>query len=424
MAGLVLVARTVGIALSPWSALGAAVAGVLLVAGELGADVGFQLSVAATIGVIAGSDMFRFARARWLAASLGVTVSAQIAVGPLLLIHFGSVPLVAPLANLLAAPLVMVSTVSGGLGVLIGMKPMTDVAVASADLVLGIARFAAPWPQLEPGSLVFVVLVLGAALWRPLRAPAALAGAGLLAVIVFAPAAQLGGAAIAVLDVGQGDAILLRGSAGETVLVDGGPDPVLLLRKIREMGVDRIDLVVLSHPHADHTSGMVAALASVPVGRLWYPGFVDAGGFEDLLAIAASRGVPVEVPVAGWSADVGTIHLEVLGPIRRYASPNDQSLVVLATIDRRRVLLAGDIEVIAQNELGTVRADVLKVPHQGAATSDLAWLQSVQATTAIISVGPNTFGHPSADVVAALEGAGAKVLRTDRSGDVVIPLGP
>ncbi len=173
MAGLVLVARTFGVALSPWSALGAAVAGVLLVAGELGTDVGFQLSVAATIGVIAGSDIFRFARARWLAGSLGVTVSAQIAVGPLLLIHFGAVPLVSPLANLLAAPLVMVSTVSGGLGVLIGMRPMIDVAVASADLVLGIARFAAPWPQLEPGSLTVAALVVGAALWRPLRAPAA-----------------------------------------------------------------------------------------------------------------------------------------------------------------------------------------------------------------------------------------------------------
>ncbi len=425
MAGLVLVARTGGIALTPWSALGAAVAGVLLVAGELGSDVGFQLSVAATAGVIAGSNIFHFATARWLAGSLGVTVSAQIAVGPLLLIHFGSVPLVSPLANLLAAPLVLVATVSGGLGVLIGLKPLTDLAVAAADLVLGIARFSAPWPQLEFGSMVLVAVVLGAALWRPIRPPAALAGACVLAVVVFAPASQLRGPAVAVLDVGQGDAILLHGPHGETVLVDGGPDPVLLLRKLRQMGIDRIDLAVLSHPHADHASGLVAALVNVPVGRLWHPGFPDGGPhFEELLATAASRGIAVEVPAAGWTADVGTIHLEVLGPLRRYASPNDQSLVVLATIRGRTVLLAGDVEVFAQRELGLVRADVLKVPHQGAATSDLAWLQSVGAATAVISVGPNSFGHPSADVVAALEGVGTEVLRTDRDGDVVIPLGP
>ena len=93
-----------------------------------------------------------------------------------------------------------------------------------------------------------------------------------------------------------------------------------------------------------------------------------------------------------------------------------------ATVNDRTVLLPGDIEVIAQQELGTVHANVLKVPHQGAATSDLGWLQATQADTAVISVGSNTFGHPSAEVVAALEEAGAHVVRTDEEGDVVIRL--
>jgi competence protein ComEC len=425
MAGVVLVSRTVGIALSPWSALGAAVGGVLLVAGELSADVGFQLSVAATVGVMAGANIFRFARARWLAAALGVTVSAQLAVAPLLLIHFDSVPLVSPFANLLAAPLVLASTISGGLGVLTGMRPVVDLAVGAGELVLAIARVAAPWPQLELSNLALAAVALGAAAWRPLRAPAALAGACLLAFVVFSPSSSVRGPALVVLDVGQGDAILVRGSSGETVLVDGGPDPVLLLRKLRRLGVDRVDLAVLSHPHADHLSGMVAALENLPVARLWHPGFVEGGpGFDDLLRIAALRGVAVEAPRAGWRADIGGIHLEVIGPLRRYASPNDQSLVMLATVHGRSVLLPGDIEVIAQRELGPVRASILKVPHQGAATSDPAWLTAVEATTAIISVGPNNFGHPSAEVVSVLEGAGVEVLRTDDDGDVIIPLGP
>ena len=425
MAGLVLVARIAGVALSPWSALGAAVGGVLLVAGELSAEVGFQLSVAATVGVIAGADMFRAAKAMWPAASLGVTVSAQIAVAPLLLIHFGSVPLVSPLANLLAAPLVLASTVSGGLGLLLGVRPLIDLAVAAADVVLGIARVASPWPQLGPSGLMVVVALVGAAGWRPLRAPVALVSAALLAALVFVPASRLRGAAVVVLDVGQGDAILIRGNAGETVLVDGGPDPVVLLGKLRQFGVDRIDLAVLSHPHADHVLGMVAALESVPVGRLWQPGFIDGGpDFAELLETAAARGIDVEVPEAGWVADIGGIHLDVLGPLRRYASPNDQSLVLLATVHGRTVLLPGDIEMVAQRELGTVQAAVLKVPHQGAATSDLAWLQEVHSNTAVISVGPNTFGHPSAELVAALEETGANVLRTDEDGDVIIPLPP
>jgi competence protein ComEC len=425
MAGLVLIGRTAGIALTPWSALGAAVTGVLLIAGELSADVGFQLSVAATVGVIAGADIFKGARFRWLAASLGVTISAQIAVAPLLLAHFGSVPLVSPLANLLAAPLVLASTVSGGLGLLIGVKPLIDLAVAAAGIVLGIARVAAPWPQLEPAGLIAVAVMLALAGWRPLRPVVALVAAVSLAGIAFWPAQQFHGPAMVVLDVGQGDAILIRGSAGETVLVDGGPDPVLLLRKLRRFGVDRIDLAVLSHPHADHVSGMVAALESVPVGRLWHSGFVDGGPvFAQLVEMAAVRGIEVEVPKGGWTADVGSIHLEVLGPLRRFASPNDQSLVLLATVENHTVLLPGDIEVIAQRELGAVRAEVLKVPHQGAATSDLEWLRAVQATNAIVSVGPNTFGHPSADVVTVLTDAGAQVLRTDEEGDIIIRLDP
>ncbi len=84
------------------------------------------------------------------------------------------------------------------------------------------------------------------------------------------------------------------------------------------------------------------------------------------------------------------------------------------------ILLAGDVEVAAQADLGPIRADVLKVPHQGAATSDRGWLEASAGRMAVISVGPNDYGHPSAWVIEALEGAGATVLRTDRDGDVVI----
>jgi competence protein ComEC len=424
MAGLVLIGRTVGLALSPWSALGTAVAGILLVAGELAGDVGFQLSVAATAGVVAGANLFEGRRFRRLAGSLAVTVSAQIAVAPLLLLHFGSVPLVSPLANLVAAPLVMVATIAGGLGVLIGIGPFVGLAVSAAQAVLIVAHLAAPWPQLDPVAVIAMAVLLGVAWWRPLRPLIGLLLAGWLAAIVIVPAAQLRTAAVVVLDVGQGDAILVRGARGETLLVDGGPDPIVLLRKLRGYGVHRIDLAVLTHPHADHATGMVAALESLSIGRLWHSGVRDGGSaFGGVLKVAAARNIPVEVPGAGWQADIGSVHLEVLGPARRYASPNDQSLVLLVTVEERTVLLSGDIEVIAQRELEPIRADILKVPHQGAATSDLSWLQSIGAETALISVGPNTFGHPSPEVIGALVESGTRVLRTDEEGDIVIPLG-
>ena len=125
----------------------------------------------------------------------------------------------------------------------------------------------------------------------------------------------------------------------------------------------------------------------------------------------------------GWEAEIGAFRLEVLGPVRRYASPNDGSLVLRVTAGGVIVLLPGDVEAIAQADLGPLPADVLKVPHQGAATSDPEWLAASAAGVAVVSVGPNDFGHPAPEVVAILERAGVVIRRTDLEGDVVIGLG-
>jgi competence protein ComEC len=157
------------------------------------------------------------------------------------------------------------------------------------------------------------------------------------------------------------------------------------------------------------------------VGELWHPGFPDGGAtFDELVDTADEQGVEVSVPPVGHEIDVGGVGLEVLGPLRRYASPNDHSLVVTARLGELDVLLSGDVEMTAQRELGPIEADVLKVAHHGAATSDLDWLEGSDASLAVISVGPNDFGHPSPDVVAALEASGARVARTDRDGDVIV----
>ncbi len=223
------------------------------------------------------------------------------------------------------------------------------------------------------------------------------------------------------LDVGQGDAIVLLGDSGGVVLVDGGPDAGAVLAGLAEHGIRRIDLVVLSHPHEDHVAGLVGVVDRIPVGARWHPSFPDGGAsFDRLLEVASERGLEVAVPSPGDVVDVGGVDLEVLGPLRRYASPNDHSLVVVARLEELDLLLSGDVEETAQQELGPIRADVLKVAHHGAATSDIEWLIDVDASLAVISVGPNDFGHPSPEVVAALEASGARVARTDLDGDIVV----
>lgn len=127
-------------------------------------------------------------------------------------------------------------------------------------------------------------------------------------------------------------------------------------------------------------------------------------------------------PAVGDRWQLGALQLTVEGPIRRYASPNDQSIVVTVMGSSRSMLLSGDIETFAQADLSHLRADVLKVPHQGAATSDPDWLAEVGSDQAVISVGPNDFGHPVDWVIKTLEFSGASVLRTDLAGDVLVDL--
>jgi competence protein ComEC len=106
--------------------------------------------------------------------------------------------------------------------------------------------------------------------------------------------------------------------------------------------------------------------------------------------------------------------------LRRYAGPNDQSILLLARVDATTVFLSGDIEGLAQQELGPVSADVLKVPHHGGGTSDPEWLIESTPKTAVISVGENDYGHPSVWVIEALTAARVELHRTDLEGDIVI----
>jgi competence protein ComEC len=322
-----------------------------------------------------------------------------------------------------AGPVVAVSTLIGAVGVA-GPTLLITTAGWLANLVLVLARGAVTWPQLEAmplfGVLLAVVVVVR---WPGSRPMIAIGGAAVVVLLVLGRGAAVPDPGVVVLDVGQGDAILIHGGDGKYALVDGGPDELVILDRLRRYGVDRLDLVVLSHVHADHATGLTGLVGTVPIGQAWLatePHFTRAS--KELMAVLGSHSVPVVKPKVGDSIRLGALTLVVEGPLRSYASPNDQSIVLRVIGPKRTMLLVGDIETVAQAELSQLRADVLKVPHQGAATSDSAWLENVGADLAVISVGPNSFGHPASWVIDVLEESGAEVVRTDEVGDVVVPL--
>ena len=253
-----------------------------------------------------------------------------------------------------------------------------------------------------------------------------------------AAAHRPGGAArITVLDVGQGDAILVEGGQGGRMLVDGGPDPDRLIVELdrRLPPWDRrIDLLVLTHPHEDHVAGLPILLERYRVGQVFVTGMRGPGpGYGEFARdLGSGRAPPVRTLSTGGRFALDDIRLSVLWPDpgRVPLDPpnagraiNDVSIVLLGEVAGRRFLLTGDVEddidpVLAGRGLPAV--DILKVAHHGSATaSTAAFLAEVRPRIAIVSSGAgNPYGHPARSTIDRLSASGAQVLRTDLDGSV------
>lgn len=344
--------------------------------------------------------------AQALAASLGATVGT---LGPMAF-WFQSLPPWSPIANLFAVPLAGLILTPMTLVMVVAPAPVAAAIGVVADpgvdvLLAGLAPFATVWhPAVGPVGAAGLALVPWLAR-RPAWATA------LAAVCLAAPGPRPpSGLRATVLDVGQGTSVFVEQADGTTLLVDGGPSRRPVLRWLRRRGVRRVDVVVATHGHPDHTTGLAAVLLSVDVGALWIP---DTRGMDALLQVARARGIPVVVRPPAALHPRGTFQ----------GSQNDASLVLGWP---GALLLPGDVEAAGEAALAhaPVRADVLVAAHHGSRTSTGAdLLDRVAPRLVIAGTGAdNPYGHPHPEVVNRVRDHGAVWLDTAAVGTVEVEI--
>lgn len=431
-------------------------------------QVGFQLSFAAVTAILflhsrcesavkttrVGQIIYRYRFSRWAMGLIIVSFVAQLGTLPFSAHHFGRVSLVGVLANLPTIPLVFLAVATSFLG--LAFLPLS----ASVGKIYGaVASFAMqiifwfsdklsamPWASLDNWYppvwvlIVYVLLVIALFFWRHRRVRAF----SVIAILLVANAhvwsevvrdqQQL---VVTMLDVGQGDASFVHFPNGKNLLVDAGPSfsrqdagERHLVPFLRRQGVEKLDMVIVSHPHADHIGGLPTVLRSMPVEKIVFAdtAYTDRL-FRKLLRLVDSLEVSITVVKRGdVLADFTPAKIWVLGPTPRNARLqshlNDASLLLQLRFGGIAVLLTGDTE--RAGELSALpfgyllHSEVLKVGHHGSTTSSSpAFIETVAPRWATVSVGAfNKFGHPNLEVMQRIANKGGDTLRTDLLGAV------
>ena len=235
------------------------------------------------------------------------------------------------------------------------------------------------------------------------------------------------------LDVGQGDAILIKTPSGLNILIDGGPDKTVIKRLGENLPWwdKQIDLIILTHPHDDHATGLIDVLKRYQVKKILYTGVAhNAPNYLAWLKLVRDQKVPMVIIDKEQTIDLGRgAKLEILYPVASFLGKtaddlNDSSIVAKLIFGQSNLLLTGDagleVEKILLAGGADLSADVLKIGHHGSeySTSE-GFLEKVKPMMAVIEVGKdNQFGHPNLRIIKRLERAGAKIYRTDLDGTV------
>lgn len=412
---------------------------------------------------------FRNVAIKWLVLSYLVTLAAQIGTSPLIAYHFYRAYPLGVIVGPFAVGLVSLIVAVGMASVCIGFIwfPLAELlgflnhAIISIFLTL-IGMFGQAWGvvKVTPPTfglfVLYIAICLGITHWRSVYRQwrvASLVGLSVVAIWVWDTAFHEKGKLLEIitLDVGQGDAAIVRFPDNRTMLVDGGIQQSYYSNQKQKWieydvgnriiepyldlnGIRKIDIVVLTHPDLDHGGGLAYILENFKVGQVLgisdMP--LDSGTHRRLHSIAKARGIPYAFPYAGEIEFTPTVTLNLLHPLDAASTDlldddkNDDSLVLKITYGEVDVLFTGDIGKRAESRLiasgQDLRSEILKVPHHGSRTSSTApFLDAVQPRYAIFSLGQsNQYQFPHADVIERYRARRCQMLRTDNAGAITL----
>ena len=423
-------------------------------------DLSFQLSFLAIWGLVVLTPLLMKPFVRWehgMVGKLILVLAASVAAIAVTLVpvayYFHRTTATGIVANLFIVPLMGYGAVVIGFAAL----PFTVVAPGVAKLLIDMAAFLVflsdriilflaklpllpRWSPTRLDLLLFFLLLLSLTFLSRRRATGTVAAVLTLMIAGHVPWGGAGpeGLEVTFFSLGQAEATLIRFPAGETLLVDGGGSlreggadtgERLLAPALWALGVDRLDVVALTHPHPDHLRGLRFIVENFSVGQFWETGLHgDTSDYAALRAALTARGVHV-VRINGASASraLGGGRIEPLAPCSdqpEAGETNDDSLVFRLTWRDLKLLFTGDIGVATEARLlvspERLKADILKVPHHGSRYSSTgAFLDAVRPRAALIAAGyGNTFRLPAPQTLERLARRRIAVYRTDLDGTV------
>ena len=452
MAAVLLLAQGSGRARDSLPALGFAMGAVVIADPWQSRDAGFALSVMATAGLLlfAPKIVTFFTRyvPKLFAEALAPPIAATLFCSPILVALSGYISPISVVANLLAAPVVAPITILGFIAALLApIVPFVSGILISiirypAAFIGAVAEWASHFPVLSLGvgmqGFIRIILIIAIAIsmrifLQPIFRKVILFFLILLLAMTWIHRFPSGDWQVAQCDVGQGDSLVLNLGSRRAIVIDVGPDSAAEDRCLRQLGIEEISLLILTHFHADHVQGLEGAMNGRKIDQVWVS--TNSQPLSESTRVDELIGDIPKITVHQGMRTViqGDISISILWPeisMRAFDSLpgdgsaiNNSSIALLVETPHYSLFAAGDIEPPVQIQIAPLLrpVDIYKVSHHGSKYQDETLMKILKPQVAIISVGAgNSYGHPALSTMAALRQGGARVVRTDRDGAIAL----